>query len=90
MKEGQKMQTDLIFLLMCGIAVLVMLVYYSRRDRKILSFIFGAFTGMVALFILNKYGGAIGADIPLNVFNVSGSAVLGVPFVAGLVVLRYL
>lgn len=84
------MQTDLIFWLICGIAVLIMLVYYSRRDRKVLSFIFGAFTGMVALFILNRYGGAVGAEIPLNVFNVGGSAVLGVPFVAGLVVLKFL
>lgn len=84
------MQTDLIFWLICGIAVLVMLVYYSRRDRKVLSFIFGAFTGTAALFILNRYGGAVGAEIPLNVFNVGGSAVLGVPFVAGLVVLKFL
>lgn len=84
------MRNDLIFWLICGVAVLVMLVYYSRRDRKILSFIFGSFTGMTALFILNRYGGAIGAEIPLNIFNVGGSAFLGVPFVAGLVVLKYL
>lgn len=84
------MQTDLIFGLICTVIILVMLVYYMRRDRKILSFVFGSFTGMVALFILNKYGGAIGAEIPLNIFNVGGSAVLGVPFVAGLVVLKYL
>lgn len=84
------MQADLIFWTMCTLAVGVMLLYYSRRDRKVLSFIFGAFTGMTALFILNRYGGAIGAEIPLNIFNVGGSAVLGVPFVAGLVVLKYL
>lgn len=84
------MQTDLIFWLICGVVVVVMLIYYSRRDKKVLSFMFGAFTGMVALLIINKYGSVIGADIPLNIFNVSGSAVLGVPFVAGLVVLKYL
>lgn len=84
------MRTDLIFWLICGIAVFVMFIYYSRRDRKILSFIFGSFTGIAALFIMNRYGGTIGAEIPLNIFNVSGSAVLGVPFVAGLVVLKYL
>lgn len=83
------MNADLIFLLICGAVVLVMLIYYMRRERKILSFVFGAFTGMTALFILNKYGGAFGADIPLNIFNLSGSAVLGVPFVAGLVLLKY-
>ncbi|MDE6679444.1 MAG: pro-sigmaK processing inhibitor BofA family protein [Ruminococcus sp.] len=84
------MQTDLIFWLICGVAVVVMLIYYSRRERKFLSFIFGAFTGMTALFILNRYGGAIGAEIPLNIFNVGGSAFLGVPFVAGLVILKFL
>ncbi len=84
------MRTDLIFWSMCAVVVIVMMIYYSRRERKILSFIFGAFTGMTALFILNRYGGVIGAEIPINIFNVSGSAVLGVPFVAGLVVLKYL
>lgn len=84
------MRTDLIFGLLCTVVVLVMLVYYMRRERKVLSFVFGAFTGAVALFILNKYGGFIGADIPLNLFNVSGSTVLGVPFVVGIVILKYL
>ncbi|MDE5835021.1 MAG: pro-sigmaK processing inhibitor BofA family protein [Ruminococcus sp.] len=84
------MQTDLIFWLICGVAVIVMLIYYSRRERKFLSFIFGALTGMTALFILNRYGGTIGAEIPLNIFNVGGSAFLGVPFVAGLVILKFL
>lgn len=84
------MRTDLIFTLICTGVVLIMLVYYMRRERKILSFAFGAFTGAAALFILNKYGGFIGADIPLNLFNVSGSAILGVPFVIGLVLLKYL
>lgn len=84
------MRTDLIFGLLCTVVVLVMLIYYMRRERKVLSFVFGAFTGVAALFILNKYGGFIGADIPLNLFNVSGSAVLGVPFVVGIVILKYL
>ncbi|MCM1507147.1 MAG: pro-sigmaK processing inhibitor BofA family protein [Ruminococcus flavefaciens] len=84
------MNTDLVFGAVCTVVVLTMLIYYMRRERKILSFVFGAFTGMTALFILNRYGGAIGAEIPLNIFNVGGSAVLGVPFVAGLVVLKYL
>lgn len=84
------MRTDLILGLICIVVVLIMLMYYMRRERKVLSFVFGAFTGAAALFILNKYGGFIGADVPLNLFNVSGSAVLGVPFVVGLVILKYL
>lgn len=84
------MNADIIFLIICCGSIITMIIYYMRRERKILSFAFGAFTGVAALFILNKYGAAFGADIPLNIFNLSGSAVLGVPFVAGLVLLRYI
>ena len=90
MRKAEKMRTDLIFALICIVVVLIMLIYYMKRERKVLSFIFGAFTGAAALFILNKYGGFIGADIPLNLFNICGSTVLGVPFVVGLVILKYL
>lgn len=84
------MQTDLIFWLICVVVIIVMFIYYSGRDKKILSFVFGSFTGIIALFILNQYGGVLGTEIPLNTFNVSGSVILGVPFVAGLVILKYL
>ena len=47
-------------------------------------------TGLVALFLINKYGVFIGADIPVNIFNLSGSIILGVPFVICLAVLEFL
>ncbi|MDE5583901.1 MAG: pro-sigmaK processing inhibitor BofA family protein [Ruminococcus sp.] len=84
------MSANLIFWLICAVAVIVMIFYYMNRERRLLSLLFGAFTGFTALILLNKYGTAIGAEIPLNIFNISGSAVLGVPFVAGLVILKYL
>lgn len=84
------MSANVIFLLICAVTVLTMLFYHMKRERRVLSFLFGAVTGFVALVILNKYGSAVGADVPLNIFNISGSAILGVPFVAGLVILKYL
>lgn len=84
------MDTDLLFRLICAAVVLVMLIYYLKRQRKIASFLFGAFTGTAALLLLNEYGGAIGVTIQLNLFNLAGSAVLGVPFVIFLVIMNFL
>lgn len=84
------METETLFYLICVVAVLIMLEYFRRRKRKIISFIFGAVTGFIALVLVNKYGFVIGADIPLNTFNICGSAILGVPFVVGLVIINFL
>lgn len=84
------MTAENIFKAVCIAAAGIMLIYYIKRERKILSFLFGAVTGAAALIILNKYGSLIGAEIPLNIFNVGGSVVLGVPFVICLVILKQL
>lgn len=84
------MTAENIFKAVCIAAAGIMLIYYIKRERRILSFLFGALTGAAALIILNKYGGLIGAEIPLNIFNVGGSIVLGVPFVICLVILKQL
>ncbi|MBQ8297372.1 MAG: pro-sigmaK processing inhibitor BofA family protein [Ruminococcus sp.] len=84
------MTADQIFKGVCAAVIFVMLIYYIRRERKLRSILFGALTGAAALFILNKYGGYIGVEIPLNVFNLAGSTILGVPFVICLVILRQL
>ena len=81
------MTSENIFAAICILTVLIMVIYYIKRERKLLSFLFGAVTGTAALILLNKYGVFIGIDVPLNIFNVSGSAVLGVPFVICLVIL---
>lgn len=82
------MTADNFFTGLCVLIIIVMLIYYIRRKRKIISIIFGAVSGAAALIILNKYGASFGIDIPLNLFNVTGSAVLGVPFVLCLVILK--
>ncbi len=84
------MDTEMIFRALCGAVTVIMMIYYFRREKKLLSFLTGAVTGGAALFIVNKYGLMIGADIPLNLFNTVGSMVLGVPFVIFLVIMNFL
>jgi hypothetical protein len=88
--KGKKMKAENIFYCICAAAVVIMLIYYIRRERKFLSFLSGALSGFAALTILSRYGYMIGTDIPLNLFNVCGSTVLGVPFVICLVILKQL
>ncbi|MDE5569736.1 MAG: pro-sigmaK processing inhibitor BofA family protein [Ruminococcus sp.] len=84
------MNTEIIFFMTCAAAVLIMIIYYSKRRKRFSSAAFGMITGLAALVLVNKYGGIIGAELPLNFFNICGSAVLGVPFVAGLIIIKYI
>ena len=81
---------NMIFVSLCGIAVLAMTIYYFTRMKRFKTLLFGGMTGIIALFILNFFGESWGADLPLNLFNVCGSAVLGVPFVICVVVFNFL
>lgn len=82
------MDTDYIFASVCAVAVLIMMIYYIGRKRRLRAFLFGSLTGLAALFILNRYGENFNSWLPLNVMNICGSAVLGVPFVIFLVILK--
>ncbi|EWM53452.1 pro-sigmaK processing inhibitor BofA family protein [Ruminococcus flavefaciens] len=84
------MDTEWIFSGICVAVTFIMLIYYLKREKKIISAIVGALTGEAALFIVNKYGNMIDIDIPLNLFNFLGSAVLGAPFVVFLVIMNFL
>lgn len=84
------MSTEVLFYLICGTAALIMLIYYIRRRRRLVSAFFGVFSGLAALVIMNKFGGLIGGELPLNTFNVCGSMVLGIPFVALMIIIKYL
>ncbi len=84
------MTEENIFRIVCGAAVLIMLIYYLKREKKLISFLFGAISGAAALIILNKYGGIIGVNVPMNIFNFSGGVVLGVPFVVCLALIKRL
>jgi hypothetical protein len=84
------MDSGIVFKVLCGLAAAIMLIYYFKREKKLLSFLIGAVTGIAALFIVNKYGSIIGMSIPLNLFNFAGSIILGAPFVLFLVIMNYL
>ena len=82
------MNTEYIFAAVCAIVILIMIIYYLKCKKRVRALIFGAVTGLAALFILNRFGGNFDTYLPLNTFNVIGSAVLGVPFVICMVILR--
>ncbi len=84
------MTTEALYYSCIAAAVLIMVIYYSRRRKKISSVLFGALSGLAALILVNKYGPCFDAGLPLNMFNLCGSALLGVPFVIGMVILRFL
>lgn len=84
------MNTETIFFLICAVVVFIMIIYYSKRRKRFSSLIFGTFMGFTALVLVNKFGGIIGAELPLNIFNICGSAVLGVPFVAVMIIIKYI
>lgn len=81
---------NMIFWSLCAAAVLAMTVYYLTRLKRLKTIFFGTFTGIAALLLLNCFGGGLGANLPLNAFNVCGSAMLGVPFVICIVVFDFL
>ena len=84
------MDEDIVFALVCAGAAVIMAAYYLTRKRRVRTFLLGSLTGLAALFILNRYGGHFGTMLPLNWFNVSGSTILGVPFVIILVIMKML
>ena len=84
------MNTDVIFAAVCAAVVLTMTIYYIKRKKRVRTLLFGSLTGLAALLILNRWGACFNTELPLNVFNVLGSAVLGVPFVICIVILKIL
>ena len=84
------MDTELIFGMICLISLIIIGVYYLKRRRRISSFLTGAATGLIALFITNKYGSILDINLHLNTFNICGSVFLGAPFVVFLVIMNYL
>ncbi len=81
------MNTEIIFYSVCALTAAIMFIYIRRRKKWLSTAIFGVVSGLAALFLINSFGGGFGVHIPLNTFNVCGSVVLGVPFVAAIVIL---
>lgn len=81
------MNTEVIFYSVCALTAAIMFIYIRRRRKWLSTAIFGIISGLAALFLINSFGDGFGVHIPLNIFNLSGSVVLGVPFVAAMVIL---
>ena len=69
------------FKISAAVITIITLFYYLKRKNKILSFLIGSVTGFLALVLLNRYGGYVDYIPPLNLFNISASIVLGIPYV---------
>ena len=80
----------IIFWSLCGAAVLAMIIYYATRLKRLKTVLYGIITGIVSLLLVNYFGNRFGAVLPLNIFNVSGSIILGVPFVICMIIFNFL
>ena len=68
---------------------LIMLLYYLRRKRRVLSLLVGAGSGLLALLVVHYGGSLVGISPVLNPLHLVQSAVLGVPGVILMVVLHF-
>lgn len=84
------MTVEQLFYVVCAVTAVIMFIYYIRRKKRIISAFFGVFSGFAALLLVNRFGGCIGAELPLNLFNLCGSMVLGIPFVAFMIIVNIL
>ncbi|MBR1823611.1 MAG: hypothetical protein IJ779_05200 [Ruminococcus sp.] len=84
------MNTDIIFTAVCAVVILIMIHYYSKRPNRLISAIFGTFSGIAAMLALCTFGSMAGIDTELNLFNLIGSAVLGVPYAACVIIMNFL
>lgn len=84
------MNADTIFTFLCIAVTAIIIVYYLKREKKLISVLTGTITGIASLFIINRYGSFFSFEIHLNLFNIIGSVILGVPFVVFLVIMNFL
>ncbi|MBQ8010259.1 MAG: pro-sigmaK processing inhibitor BofA family protein [Oscillospiraceae bacterium] len=66
------------FLLYIG-ALLILLIFYIRRKKRIRTFLLGGTSGLASLVLLHLYGGVIGFTPTLCWFNLAVSVLLGIP-----------
>lgn len=73
--------------LLLGIIILRM---YAKRKHTVRSAFFGMMSGGISLAALHFFGGYIGLDIPLNLFNTAVSLILGIPGTAVIAAVNYI
>ena len=80
---------EVIFWGIWAVLGLIMLLYYLRRKRRVLSLLVGAGSGLLALRVVHYGGSLVGISPVLNPLHLVQSAVLGVPGVILMVVLHF-
>ena len=80
---------EVIFWGIWAVLGLIMLLYYLRRKRRVLSLLVGAGSGLLALLVVHYGCSLVGISPVLNPLHLVQSAVLGVPGVILMVVLHF-
>jgi hypothetical protein len=83
-----KAMSDIVFYGIWVIVGIIMLVYYTKRKRTLMSSIIGMGSGMAALLILHYFGSGINFTPELSMFNTMTALILGVPGVVLMLVIN--
>ena len=68
-----------LYWLLWGTGILILLIFYIKRQKPIRTFLLGSVTGLTALFLLHFYGKAIGFAPELCITNLLTSSLFGIP-----------
>lgn len=84
----QILKISLIVIFIVYVIILLGLCYKSKKFLK--SLIISSFIGLFAFMFLQLLSPVLNIKIPLNMFSVSVSAILGIPGIAGMLILNLL
>lgn len=82
-----KAEQIILLVMLCGISIF-MLVFYLKQKHPVKSVLFGSLSGLISLLAAKGILVLFGIMLPLNLFSVCFSAVLGVPGAAVLSILQ--
>ena len=82
--------TDSIFWGAVVVAAVIMIIYYWKSKKPIKNAFLGIFSGAAGLLLVHFLGNYIGISLPLSIFNISVSLILGVPGVITLIILHFI
>lgn len=68
-----------LYWLLWGTGILILFLFYIRRQQPIRTFLLGSVTGLTVLFLLHFYGESIGFAPELCTTNLLTSSLLGIP-----------
>lgn len=67
---------------------LVMFVYYKKSDKPLKNAFLGIFSGAFGITLLYLFGGTVGIVLPVSLYNILFSLILGIPGVIVLIILK--